>query len=693
MRIKPVIVVLLCLLCTAVAYAQCPPQGSLNFPITLSGSQFGGSGSGTSFGNGFVTVNPANSTATVQLNTIGLGPNITSAGLYNNGTSFLPFYSSSTNNTNQNGTGTFQQNGSFTNTVSLTQAQLNALLANPGAFSFGVNTAEFPNGAISGTLMNANSFSGTFSGTNLVGTTGATNGGGAFTANITPNATGGGSTLTYSFMPTNIGTSFTGLSLNTGGTGTNGTQFVNLAPNGGTLTNGRFTGSAQLTDAQVQALMTNPSGFYLNATTSQFPNGAVRAQFGATQYETWFPVAGNVRGAFGANWVTDIRIYNDGAGVAPANVTMELFPAGQSANITSVGTMNALASSTVIVNPRSTSSVNNVTQTLSSSFSGLGGLRITSDQPIVAIERIYDANGNSSNNGNGNGNTAAISAQAIPGLTMCDALSRGIVAGLTSAVTNGSNLGVRTNIGMFNPNPVAVNVIMNMNSNLGTAIGGQQTMTLQPYQLVQMPLAGTPGNGFFNLTADVTDAALTFQSSAPIFAYASNTANTNSDTHVLYARPDMSTPAVAQADVVSIATVANQGEVQEGQVAVSRASSATVRQFAQQMITDHTAALAQLQSVSSAAGVTASTNNGTALALQAQTQQELTQLNGLSGTAFDRAYMQGQVTDHQKVLQMLDTMLLPSASATPSLVSFLQQMRGTVAQHLATAQSILSQLP
>ena len=79
--------------------------------------------------------------------------------------------------------------------------------------------------------------------------------------------------------------------------------------------------------------------------------------------------------------------------------------------------------------------------------------------------------------------------------------------------------------------------------------------------------------------------------------------------------------------------------------------------------------------------------------LRDQTQQEIALLNTLSGTAFDRTYMQEQVNDHQKVLQMIDAILLPSAAATPQMTLLLQQMRATVAQHLVTAQSILTQIP
>ncbi|HEV7428630.1 MAG TPA: DUF4142 domain-containing protein [Thermoanaerobaculia bacterium] len=681
---KPAVLLICLLFASTAAFAEglCSPAGTLSFPITLNGSQFGGQGSGTAFGGGFVTLNPSNNTATLQLNTIGLGPNVTSASLFNNGTSVLPFFNSS-NVTTQSG---MDGNGNINTTVTLTPDQLNAILANPSAFSLNIATGEFPNGAISGSLMNNRTFNGSFSGSNVVGSTGANGAGGAFSANIAPNPNGNGSTLFYSFTPSGIGNSFTGLSLNQGGIGAAGTPFLSLS-NGGTLTNGRFTGSTQLTSAQAQALMGNPGNFFVTANTTQFPNGAARAQFGATQNELWFPVAGSVRGALGNQWVTDLRIYN-ASSAAPATVTMELFPTGQN-NFTSGGTMNSLGASTMSVNARATGSISNVTQGLFANFNGIGALRITSDQPVIAVERIYDANAA------GGANTAnvAASAQPILGRTMCDAVSRGVLVGISSSVNNSSNTSVHSNVGFFNPNPAAVTVVVNANNSQGNAFGAAQTLVLQPFQLMQMPFTGATGTGLVNTSSDISDAVLTFQSSAPIFAYSSVVNNNSGDTHVSFAREDHSTPAIAQSDLAAIVTAANAGEVQEGQLAMSQGSSAAVRQFAQQMVTDHTNALAQAQGAFASVGIAASTNNATAHFLQTQTQQEIALLSTQSGATFDRTYMQEQVSDHQKVLQLIDTMLLPSAATSQQLTTLLQQMRATVAQHLATAQTILTQLP
>ena len=89
---------------SAFAQNSCAPAGTLSFPVTLAGSQFGGSGSATGFGTGFITLNPANNTATLQLSTNGLGPNITSAALLSNGSNVLSFF---------NGTNQSSLNGGF----------------------------------------------------------------------------------------------------------------------------------------------------------------------------------------------------------------------------------------------------------------------------------------------------------------------------------------------------------------------------------------------------------------------------------------------------------------------------------------------------------------------------------------------------------------------------------------------------
>jgi putative membrane protein len=662
---------LLCLLSLPLSAASnCPAAGSLSFTTTLSGSQFGGLGSPNAFGNGTLTIDPATNQGTLQISTAGLG-SITGSGLFLNtgGTSqqVLPFTDASN---------TFQ-NGSLDRAITLTPALINQILANPSAYSFQVATGDMPNGALTGQLMPMQSFGGSFSGAAVTGSTGATTGGGSFSASIAPNASGTGSVLNYSFVPTGIGSSITGLELRQGTTGTNGSLVTNLSGST-TLTNGRVTGSVPLTTAQAQQLMTNPSGFYLVANNAQFPAGAIRSQFGAAMHELYFPVAGSVAGAAGNRWETDLEIFNTSS-AASATVMVELLPTGQSNN-TSTNGLNASNTAVFTVAPRSLNSLTGSIQSLFNLTSTLGALRITSDQPLVATARIYDDQRTA-----GRGTTGAI----VPAQTLCDAVSRGVLVGVTTPARAG-NAAMRTNVGFFNPNATPVTVNFNLGNEQGVSIG-TTSMTLPPFSQSQMALAGT--NALFGTgTLSTVGGALSFQATAPIFAYASMVDNTSGDTSLVMAQEDL-TPAasLSDAEILGIVNTANQGEVQVNTAAQSRLTNAAALAFAQRMIAEHSAALTQSQQIAAQLGTTATPGPVTTF-LTAQTQQTMAQLQSMaSGPEYDRAYIQSQITTHQLVLSNLDQVLIPSAR-TPLLRNFLQIQRDEVADHLQTAQQILQSI-
>ncbi|MEA2491334.1 MAG: putative rane protein, partial [Acidobacteriota bacterium] len=119
--------------------------------------------------------------------------------------------------------------------------------------------------------------------------------------------------------------------------------------------------------------------------------------------------------------------------------------------------------------------------------------------------------------------------------------------------------------------------------------------------------------------------------------------------------------AIPPPDVAGIVATANQGEIEQGQAASSKATSSDVRSFAQMMVTDHTAALTTARETFARAGVTPA-DNDTTRQLQATSARTVTNLSTYSGTAFDRTYMQSQVDLHQWLLTSLDTALIPSST-------------------------------
>jgi putative membrane protein len=142
-------------------------------------------------------------------------------------------------------------------------------------------------------------------------------------------------------------------------------------------------------------------------------------------------------------------------------------------------------------------------------------------------------------------------------------------------------------------------------------------------------------------------------------------------------------------DVAGIVITANEGEIQQGQAASTRATSADVRAFAQMMVTDHTAALNAARATFSRAGVTPG-DNDTTRTLRESSQRTVTNLATYSGTAFDRRYMQSQVDLHQWLLNTLDTALIPSSRG--EVLTLLQTQRASVAAHLEHARQILGRL-
>ena len=657
------------------AQSVCAPTGGLTFTTSLAGSQFGGNGAPNGFGTGFITINPANNTATVTLNVNGIGSNITGAGLFQspNGGSFsnvfIPF--TDVNNT--------FQNGMLTRTIILTPSQINAILANPNAFSFGVTTGEFPNGAVSGTLTSNQLFSGTFSGTSIVGTTGASNAGGGFTAQLSPNTSGTGFVLNFSFLPTGIGDTITGLNLFQGMAGTNGTLVTNLA-SAAVLANGRLTGSIPLTTAQAQQLMMNPSAFFVTANTASFPSGAIRAQLSTASNELWLPVVGAVSGAGASLWATDINIFNEAYG-APATVVAEYLPANQSNAISGSTAINAANTTTITVQPRGTNLLTGALNSLFQLTNGLGAVHLVSNQPIAASARIYN-----DQRANGRGTLG----QTYMALTRCEAFARGVLVGVTGGTASNGSAASRTNIGFFNPTGVPVTVQLNLGDMQGNSAAAN-TITLQPFGMQQIPMVGN-GGLFANASANFSSGAVTYVASAPIFTYASVVDNASGDTSIMFAKEDVSATPISETDVAAIVTAANSGEVTVSQLGVSRATSNAVRQFAQQMVNEHTLSLQQAQALFNSIALSSSTN-ATSMNLTNLSIQTVNSLNAQpSGNAFDRTFMQNEVNMHQMVLNLIDNTLLPSAR-NGQFIQFLQTMRAEVATHLQLAQSVLATLP
>jgi putative membrane protein len=146
------------------------------------------------------------------------------------------------------------------------------------------------------------------------------------------------------------------------------------------------------------------------------------------------------------------------------------------------------------------------------------------------------------------------------------------------------------------------------------------------------------------------------------------------------------TPAVTDPQIADIVVAANQVDIEAGQLATSKATNPQVKEFANRMITDHTGVNKAAGDLVGRLGVTPE-ENPTSQQLRQGGQQTRTTLQGMSGAAFDSAYIANEVTYHQAVLDALDNTLIPNAQ-NAELKALLQQTRPAFVAHLEHAQKI-----
>ena len=140
-------------------------------------------------------------------------------------------------------------------------------------------------------------------------------------------------------------------------------------------------------------------------------------------------------------------------------------------------------------------------------------------------------------------------------------------------------------------------------------------------------------------------------------------------------------------EVAMVMRAANMSEVREGQIAREKAAEPAVRDFASMMVTEHNAA----NNASEAAFFKidlVSADSPLSRQLDAESGASADALRGLTGRDFDRAYMKRQVEVHQKLLNIIDTQLLPNAHKK-QVKEQVNLMRTAVQTHLTKAQSIV----
>ena len=142
---------------------------------------------------------------------------------------------------------------------------------------------------------------------------------------------------------------------------------------------------------------------------------------------------------------------------------------------------------------------------------------------------------------------------------------------------------------------------------------------------------------------------------------------------------------MSAADFVSQATIAGKTEVLAAHVALKNSQAADVHSFARRMIRDHTKANVKLASIATSKGLAVPTH------VDGKHRAVVDSLRGQTGAAFDAAYAQQMVSDHEGAVALFNSEA--AATTDPDLSAFAQKTLPTLEHHKAMADTLAANHP
>jgi putative membrane protein len=147
---------------------------------------------------------------------------------------------------------------------------------------------------------------------------------------------------------------------------------------------------------------------------------------------------------------------------------------------------------------------------------------------------------------------------------------------------------------------------------------------------------------------------------------------------------------VNDAQIAAIVVTANQVDMDAGKVAAAKGTNPQVKAFGKQMAADHAGVNKSAMALVQKLKVTPE-DNPTSKTLAAGGKENVAHLEMLSGTAFDKAYIDHEVMYHEQVIEAMDKTLIPNAS-NADLRALLVKVRPAFVSHLEHAKQVQAML-
>jgi putative membrane protein len=143
-------------------------------------------------------------------------------------------------------------------------------------------------------------------------------------------------------------------------------------------------------------------------------------------------------------------------------------------------------------------------------------------------------------------------------------------------------------------------------------------------------------------------------------------------------------------EVASVAVVANQIDIRNGELAKKKSKDPDVLKFAQTMIDDHNAVIGQATALVKKLGVTPA-DNSVSRGLLKDAEKTLKTLGDKAGNDFNKAYVDNEVAYHKAVISAVETLLIPESENT-ELKQLLQNILPALKAHLGHAEMLQKNL-
>jgi putative membrane protein len=145
-------------------------------------------------------------------------------------------------------------------------------------------------------------------------------------------------------------------------------------------------------------------------------------------------------------------------------------------------------------------------------------------------------------------------------------------------------------------------------------------------------------------------------------------------------------PKLSDAEVASVAVVANQIDIAYADVAKEKSKNAEILKFAETMTNDHKAVLEQAGALVKKLGVTPK-DNDVSKKLLADAEKTKKDLRSKSEKDFNKAYIDNEVVYHMAVIAAVEGLLIPETE-NGELKTLLQNVVPALKTHLAHAEMV-----